>query len=147
MDTLEKRNHNKKITWPWREWFSKPVLENGRRDEENGKIIDFVRKHRTHLSFSIVPIEPFPKDPERRIINSNTGSGRNAAISNTVRFITPAMPSFQVKRCIYTPFERACTVTRYQIIEREMRFLRISTSRTVTSTTSPTLTASRGCLM
>ena len=48
-------------------------------------------------SFSIVPIEPFPKDPERRIINSNTGSGRNAAISNTVRFITPAMPSFQVK--------------------------------------------------
>ncbi|MEE1163278.1 MAG: hypothetical protein UHU21_06240 [Lachnospiraceae bacterium] len=41
MDTLEKRNHNKKITWPWREWFSKPVLENGRRDEENGKIIDF----------------------------------------------------------------------------------------------------------
>lgn len=35
----------------------------------------------------------------------------------------------------------------FYTMEREILFLRRSTSRTVTSTTSPTLTASRGCLM
>jgi hypothetical protein len=45
-------------------------------------------------SFSSAPREPLPKDPDRRIIKMINGSGRNAAINNTVVFIDSAMPSF-----------------------------------------------------
>jgi hypothetical protein len=45
-------------------------------------------------SFNRVPTDPFPNDPERRIIKRMKGSGRYAAISNTVRFIFIVITSF-----------------------------------------------------